>query len=262
MKKLLVSALVLMLSAAGCTTIGSSSASTPVTGAAAGSSSVNQNQVLEHCDQPLGTVTIHEDTGADWYYQLSSYNLGSTIPLIRLMIQQSNCFVVVERGRGFNDMMRERQLQQSGELREGSNFRKGQLVAADYTIEPSIVFSEKDTGGIGGVIGGKLGKLGALLGAGLKFKDASVTLLLIDNRSGVQLAAAQGSARGFDLGNLNVALGGGFLGLGGYAKTPEGKVIAAAFIDAYNNMVRALKQYKAQKVEGGLGKGGKLNVSE
>jgi len=39
-------------------------------------------------------------------------------------------------------------------------------------------------------------------------------------------------------------------------------VIAAAFANSYNNMVKALRNYKAQTVEGGLGKGGKLKVGE
>jgi hypothetical protein len=45
-------------------------------------------------------------------------------------------------------------------------------------------------------------------------------------------------------------------------KPPEGKTIAAAFADLYNNMVRALRNYKAQNVEGGLGEGGKLKIGE
>ena len=49
-------------------------------------------------------------------------------------------------------------------------------------------------------------------------------------------------------------------GMGGYTKTPEGKVIASAFADAYNNLVRAAKSYKAQEVKGGLGTGGRLGV--
>ena len=36
--------------------------------------------------------------------------------------------------------------------------------------------------------------------------------------------------------------------------TPEGKVISAAFMDSYNNMVKSLKNYKSQRVTGGLGR--------
>ena len=39
-----------------------------------------------------------------------------------------------------------------------------------------------------------------------------------------------------------------------------GKVIVAAFTDSYNNIVRAVRNYKAQAVKGGLGTGGRLGV--
>jgi hypothetical protein len=46
--------------------------------------------------------------------------------------------------------------------------------------------------------------------------------------------------------------GGAGGGAGGFTNTPEGKVITAAFIDSFNQMVRALRNYRAQTVEGGL----------
>ncbi|MQM32197.1 MAG: peptidoglycan-binding protein, partial [Candidatus Accumulibacter phosphatis] len=36
--------------------------------------------------------------------------------------------------------------------------------------------------------------------------------------------------------------------------------IVAAFTDSYNNLVRAVKNYQAQEVKGGLGTGGNLGV--
>ncbi|HOZ24379.1 MAG TPA: CsgG/HfaB family protein, partial [Thermomonas sp.] len=108
-------------------------------GAAAGANSSGASATLEHCDAPLGTVGVVEEQDGDWYrYLTSDLRLPSTIPLIRMMIQQSNCFVVVERGRAMQNMMQERALADSGEIREGSNFGKGQMVAADYTINPTI----------------------------------------------------------------------------------------------------------------------------
>jgi hypothetical protein len=53
-----------------------------------------------------------------------------------------------------SNMMQERTLEQSGEMREGSSFGKGQMVAADYTMSPSITFSKKGTGGVGGALRG------------------------------------------------------------------------------------------------------------
>lgn len=162
-------------------------------------------------------------------------------------------------------MIQERQLEQSGEMRGGSKFGKGQMVAADYTLGPSIQFSEKGTGGVGGAIGGLLsgfgGKAVGAVAGGLKSNEAATTLLLLDNRSGVQISAAVGSAKNFDFNFFGGAFGSGVGGsAGGYTNTPEGKVITAAFADSYNQMVRALRNYKAQTVKGGLGTGGSLGV--
>lgn len=238
---------------------------TQPSGAAAGANAHGASSSLEYCDEPLGTVAVVEEQSGDWYrYLTSDLRLPSTIPLIRMMIQQSNCFVVVERGRAMQNMMQERALADSGEIRQGSNFGKGQMVAADYSMNPSINFSQGDAGGIGGVLGAfggrKLGAIGAVVG-GLKFKRAETILTMVDNRSGVQIATAQGQGRKTDFGGGIAGWGGsGYGALGGYTNTPEGKVIALAFADAYNNMVRALRDYRPQEVRGGLGKGGKLKV--
>ena len=37
-------------------------------------------------------------------------------------------------------------------------------------------------------------------------------------------------------------------------------MIVAAFMDSYNNIVKAVRNYKAQNIEGGLGTGGQLGV--
>jgi len=235
--------------------------STTATGGAGGATSEGASSQLERCDESFGTMAVVEDQGAPWYGDLAQYKLGSTVPVLRMMVQQSNCFVVVERGRAMSNMMQERALEQSGEMREGSSFGKGQMVAADYTMSPSITFSKKGTGGVGGALGGVFGRVAGAVAGGLKSNEASTTLLLIDNRSGVQLAAAEGSAKNFDF-----AIGGGIFGggaggaLGGYTDTPEGKILTAAFMDSYNKLVRAVRNYQAQTVKGGLGTGGRLGV--
>ena len=235
-----------------------------VTGAAGGASAEGASGQLERCSESLGTLAVVEDQSAPWYQTLNQYKLGSTVPVLRMMVQQSNCFVVVERGRAMNNMMQERNLEKSGEMREGSSFGRGQIVAADYTMSPSITWSEKGTSGVGGALGGLFGSVGRVVGAvagGLKSNEASTTLLMIDNRSGVQLAAAEGSAQNYDFnvfGGIFGGVAGG--GAGGYTKTPEGKILTAAFMDSYNQLVRAVRNYKPQTVEGGLGTGGRLGV--
>ena len=231
-------------------------------GSAAGASSQDAASTLERCTSPMGTLSVVEDQDGDWFrYLTTDLRLPSTVPLMRLLIQQSNCFVVVERGRAMGNMIQERALEQSGETRKGSGFGKGQLVAADYSLNPSINFSTSNAGGIAGILGafgGRAAIAGALVG-GLKFKKSETILALVDNRSGVQIAMAQGESRrtSFGLGGLG---GGG--GIGAWSDTPEGKVISLAFADAYNNLVRSLRGYKSQVVQGGLGKGGRLEVGQ
>jgi len=238
------------------------------TGSASGANAAGANSQLEHCDESLGTLAVEEDQSAGWWHTYYSLypRLGSTVPVLRMMIQQSNCFVVVERGQAMHNVMQERALEQSGEMRSGSSFGKGQMVAADYTMSPSIQFSQAGTGGLSGSIGHLFGSTGSMLGSlagGLKSNEAATTLLLIDNRSSVQISSAVGSAKNFDYNLFGSGWGNNTSGsLGGFTNTPEGKVITAAFADSYNQMVMALRNYKAQTVKGGLGKGGKLKVGE
>lgn len=204
---------------------------------------------LEHCGQPMGAIAVVEPQ--DYVMQaLSRYNLQSPTSIIRMMVQQSNCFIVVERGMGMNNMMQERDLAASGMTRQNSNMGGGQMVAADFILSPSVVFSDDDAGGIGGGLGGAIGGLvggraGSVIGGiagGLKFKEAQTSMLVTDARSGVQVAAAEGSAKKADL-SLGGFLGGrgGGAALGGYGSTDEGKVIAASLVDNYNNVVRSVR---------------------
>jgi len=95
----------------------------------------------------------------------------------------------------------------------------------------------------------------------VKSSEVGAVLTLVDIRSTVRLAAAEGYSK-----NTSVGFGGASFGSGGalagsaYTNTDEGKLASAAFFDAYNKLVVAVRQYKAQTVEGGLGEGGALGV--
>ena len=210
---------------------------------------------LEHCDKPYGAMAVVEPQDAV-LRSLARYQLSSPVSLIRLMIQQSSCFIVVERGAGMRNMMQERALQNSGELRQDSNVGKGQMVTADYILTPAVVFSDQNAGGVGGGLGGFgpllgrggrwVGAIGGGLAGGLKFKEAQTSMLVADARTTVQVAAAEGSASkaDFSLGGFVGGLGrygGGAAGFGGYSSTNEGKIIAASFLDNYNGIVRSVR---------------------
>ncbi len=208
----------------------------------AGSAGAQDKDQLEKCERAFGTIALNEPSSEHMQY-FARYSLGSPTALLRMMIQQSKCFVVLERGAGMAVMKGERALAADGEGQSGSNMGKGQMVLADFVMNPAIQVVDNNAGGAGGVIGG-LGRrvgLGAVAG-GVKFKEASTTILIADARTTVQIAAAEGKAKkkDFSLGMFGWA-GGMFAGGGAYTSTAEGKVIAASYLDNYNTIVKQLR---------------------
>lgn len=256
----------------GCVTTGGGAVSTGTSptearGGAAGGTSVGANSTLQRCDAPLGTLAVDDGRGKQWYASFGQATQVTSIePLLRLAVQQSNCFVITSIG---NNRMEGRiseitdKQRNSGEFRAGSRQEKGQRVAADYFMEPQIIINNDSTGKAAGVLGGLIGRgVGAIAG-GLETKASVVTLTLMDIRSGVQIGISEGNSTATNYGAALGAFGGGAAGgLSGFSRTPEGKATVAAFMDAYNSMVISLRNYKAQEVKGGLGRGGVLKVGE
>ena len=202
------------------------------------------NQTLsEKCDSPKGTIAVSEPQ-SEVVAALLRNGLQSPSGLIRMIIANSNCFQVVERGQGFQNMMQERALASGGQMQAGQNVGQGQMVAADFVITPSVVIAAHTSGGVGGGLGGfsrGLGLLGAIAG-NLKFKEASTSMVMADVRSGLQVAASEGSAQKTDFNVGGFLLGAGGAGaLGGYTNTAEGKLIAASFLDNWNNIVKNIR---------------------
>ena len=195
---------------------------------------------IEKCDAPIGTIAINEPE-ASMARALSGYNLGSPAGVLRILIQESNCFLVVERGSGLTQMQQERELARSGELQQASNVGGGQMVAADFVLTPGVIFSDNNAGGVGGAAGGMLGRRLGVVGGGVKFKEAQTSLLVADMRSGVQVAASQGQAKKTDFGLGGLGVLGIGVGVGAYSSTDEGKMIAASFRDNYNNIVQSVR---------------------
>lgn len=266
-----VAALTALVAMGGCENMGGGSISTgkqstAVSGAAGGSTSAGADSSLERCAETLGTLAIDDGRAADWYGRFGSATQVTSIePLLRLAVQQSNCFVITSIGNLRTDSrlssITDKQ-RSSGEYRAGSKQQKGQRVAADYYLEPQIIISDSPTGKIGAALGGLLNRGVGVVAGSVESKVSVVTLSLFDIRSAVQIAAAEGNATATNYGAALGAFGGGAAGgLSGFSKTPEGKATVAAFVDSYNKMVIALRNYKAQEVKGGLGRGGRLKVN-
>ena len=233
-------ALAASVALAGCVTPGGTvstgTSPTASTGAAAGGTSAGANPNLERCSAPMGTLAVDDGRGKEWYASFGRATQVTTIePLLRLAVQQSNCFVITSIGNNKTESkisaITDKQ-RNSGEFRAGSKQQKGQRVAADYYLEPSIIVDNDSTGKLAGSLGGWIGGgFGALAGA-METKASVVTLTLFDIRSGVQVGISEGNATATNYGAALGAFGGnGAAGLGGFSRTPAGKATVAAFVD-------------------------------
>jgi len=203
---------------------------------------------LPRCAQPLGRAAIQEPENR-WWLQ---YNLGSPEVLLKLFAMRSNCLRIVDRNAGLAMRNMEKDLGAEGDLRRGSNIGRGQVAAADFFIIPDIANSNSNSGGnnigaVAGAFGSRLGGFGALAG-GLRTKKAEAQALvtLVDARTTEQLYVAEGVAQKTDIGFELGGGGGGWSGFGaaaggGYSNTDIGKVITAAYFNAFVDLVHYLQ---------------------
>ena len=224
-----------------------------VSGSAGAAGNKDQTTKLVRCDRPLGTAALVEiDNNSASLLQ--TVGLQSPTPLLRLMMAQSKCFMVIDRGAALGNIQTEQRLKQSGMLQSGATTARGRMVSVQYLITPNVVFSNPNSGGASalGALGGFFGLGGAIIGGvlgSMKIKEAQTALFLTDAQTGLQTAVAEGAAKVTDFGG-SAGLGGfgsGILGLGavgGYGNTAEGKLIAAAYLDAFNSLVAQIRATK------------------
>ena len=197
---------------------------------------------LPRCATPLGSVSIREAESQWW----RDYDLSNPDQLIKLMVSRSGCFRVVDRAGGLAMRQVERDLGDSGELQRGSNIGRGQVKAADFVLVPDIVNADSNSGGdnvgaaLGGLIGGQVG--GLVGGMRRQRSQAQALLTLVDARTTEQIYVAEGVAQKT---NIGFGAGGGLFGStglgglvgGGYSDTDIGKVVTAAYFNAFIDLV-------------------------
>ena len=226
------------------------------TSAAADPSSGRKDQMrgeaeIPVCTHRIGTLAI-VPPDKEWWREL---NLGSPEAIIKVFVQQSGCFTIVNRDRAMASRNMERALADSGELQAGSRMGAGQVKAADYFLQPDIVSTNKNSGGggagaaIGGLLGhfgGGWGAVGALAGGiNVKKGEANVTLSLVNGRTTEEEALTEGYARKTDVSwgaGGGAGWWGGFAAAGasGYQNTEIGQIIVLAYLDAYIQLVTQL----------------------
>jgi curli biogenesis system outer membrane secretion channel CsgG len=234
---------------------------TPALAADKGSSGHQAQQAAEatipRCTRKLGTIAIVEPDNQWW----REFNLGSPEAILKIIVSESGCFGIVNRGRAMQSRAMERAMADNGELQRGSNLGRGQVKAADYYLEPDIVTANRNSGGGGagavlGGIGGMFGGgFGAIAGAiNVKKGEAKVTLSIVNARTTEEEALTQGYARKKDV-SFGAGLfgggGGAFGGAagGGYQDTAIGQIIVLAYIDAYRKLVTQLGGLPANAAE-------------
>src|SRR5690606_41294578 len=106
--------------------------------------------------QRLGAIAARDPPGRNWR---RGQQLSSPAALIKLFVNRSRCFTLVDRGRGMQRMQAERGLAASGDLRGGSNIGRGQVRAGDYVLVPDLISQNARSSGnrIGGLLGGMIG---------------------------------------------------------------------------------------------------------
>ena len=103
------------------------------------------------CQKPLGSISVLEpEASTQWW---TGAQLPAPSKLIKVFVNKSRCFTLVDRGAGMSAAQYERSLAAEGDLRRGSNIGKGQIKAADYVLVPDLISQNSNAGGnaIGGL---------------------------------------------------------------------------------------------------------------
>jgi curli biogenesis system outer membrane secretion channel CsgG len=201
---------------------------------------------LPHCDRPLGRAAIQEPETRWW----EGLGLSNPEALLKLFALRSGCLRIVDRNAGLAMHNQEEGLGNGGDLQRGSNVGRGQVAAADFFIIPDIANSNRNSGGnnVGAALGGFLpGGFGALAG-GLRVKksEAHTLITLEDARTTEQLYVAEGTAQKSDIsfgggGGMGSWAGFGGLAGSGYTDTDIGKVISAAYFNAFTDLIHYMQ---------------------
>ncbi|MFT3967736.1 MAG: CsgG/HfaB family protein [Sphingobium sp.] len=202
---------------------------------------------VPRCSRKLGTVSVMDgDDPSGW----TQFQLTGPQKLIKVLVQRSGCFNLVDRGSGLSAAQRERNIGAGLGMQRGSNVGQGQIKAADYVLVAEVQASNRNSGGssvaggIGGLLGGRA--VGGLLGGvGSRKMEANTVLSLTNVRTTETISTVDGYAAKNSL--SFGAGGGGFFGTGavgavggGYDNTDIGRIVTMAFIQAYTKMVTEL----------------------
>jgi hypothetical protein len=197
---------------------------------------------VPHCYRKLGTVSVMDgDDPSGW----TQFQLAGPQKLLKVLIQRSGCFNLVDRGSGLSAAQRERDVAGGLGMQRGANVGQGQIKAADYVLVAEVQAADRDSGGsaigagLGGMVGGSFGA--ALGGISTRKMEANTVLSLTNVRTTETIAVQDGYAakNSLSFGGGGFFAVGGVVG-GGYDSTDIGRIVTLAFIQAYSKMVTDL----------------------
>ena len=201
---------------------------------------------VPRCARKLGTLSIVDgDDPRPW----TQYSLSPPSKLLKVLVQRSGCFNLVDRGSGLQAAQLERNIGGDLGLQRRSNVGQGQIKAADYVLIAEIQGANSNVSGggggaaVGGLIGGRFG--GLLGGIGSKKMEANTVLSITNVRTTETLATEDGYAAKknltFGAGGGTGFFGGGAAAVGGgYDNTDIGRIVTLSFIQAYSKLVTSL----------------------
>jgi curli biogenesis system outer membrane secretion channel CsgG len=238
----------LLLSAAASLTLAGPASAEPKLAKASSGQQLQEQTMndVPQCTRKLGTVSIADgDDPTGW----TQNSLAPPEKLLRVLVQRSGCFNIVDRGAGLNAAARERDIGSNLGLQRRSNVGQNQIKAADYVLVAEIQSANANVsgGGAAGAVGGILGgPFGGLIG-GIRSKklEANTVLSLTNVRTTETIAVEEGYAAkkdmGFAAGGVFAGGGGGVGAVGGgYENTDIGRIVTLSFIQAYSKMVNSL----------------------
>ena len=214
------------------------------------------------CPESAGSLRIVEpDDGMGAW---ASYGLPAPTRMLRVLVNDSRCFSVLDRGVGFAAAQAERALAQAGHLQDDQNIGAGQMLGADFVLIPDIVSQNPNAGGsnvgVQAASGQKRGLMAGMLNVATlgisgrmssNRQTAQVVLTLVDVRTSEQLVSVTGEAKITDrawsaMVNASNVQGSAGMRLGSWENTEIGKVIQEAYEEAFEQMVADIQKPRSR----------------
>jgi len=214
------------------------------------------------CPESAGSLRIVEpDDGMGAW---ASYGLPAPTRMLRVLVNDSRCFAVLDRGVGFAAAQAERALAQAGHLQDDQNIGAGQMLGADFVLIPDIVSQNPNAGGsnvgVQAASGQKRGLMAGMLNVATlgisgrmssNRQTAQVVLTLVDVRTSEQLVSVTGEAKITDrawsaMVNASNVQGSAGVRLGSWENTEIGKVIQEAYEEAFEQMVADIQKPRSR----------------